>query len=77
MLLAAAASSVGLDAARARAILAGDEYAAEVRAQEQFYLNAGIHSVPAVIFNDQHLISGGQPVDVFEQAIRQLAAAQA
>ncbi len=72
--LAAAAASAGLDEARARAILAGDEYAAEVRAQEQFYLNAGIHSVPAIIFNDQHLISGGQPVEVFEQAIRQLAA---
>ena len=71
--LAAAAASAGLDETRARAILAGDEYAAEVRAQEQFYLNAGIHSVPAIIFNDQHLISGGQPVDVFEQAIRQLA----
>lgn len=71
------AEGVGLDAGRAEAILASEEYAAEVRAQAQFYLQAGIHSVPAVIINDRHLISGGQPVEVFEQALRQIAAGQA
>lgn len=73
--LAQAAGAVGLDAARAREILASDAYAAEVREREQFYQQHGIHSVPAVIINDRHLISGGQPVEVFEQALRQLAAA--
>ncbi len=29
----------------------------------------GIHSVPATIINGQHLISGGQPPEVFEQAL--------
>ena len=72
--LAQAASAAGLDAARAREILASDAYAAEVREREQFYQQHGIHSVPAVIINDRHLISGGQPVEVFEQALRQLAA---
>jgi len=38
-----------------------------VREREQFYLSHGIHSVPAVIINDRHLISGGQPAAVFEQ----------
>ena len=47
--------------------------AAEVRELEQFYQRAGIHSVPAVIINDRHLISGGQPAAVFEQALRQIA----
>lgn len=75
--LVAAAERAGLDTERARAILASDEYSDEVRAQEQYYQSAGIHSVPAIIFNDRHLVSGGQPVDVFEQAIRQIAAAQA
>jgi predicted DsbA family dithiol-disulfide isomerase len=41
---------------------------------ENFYHQAGIHSVPAVIINDKHLISGGQPAAVFEQALRQIAA---
>lgn len=69
------AESVGLDGARAQAILASDTYAADVRQQEQFYQQQGIHSVPAVVINDRHLISGGQPPEVFEQALRQLAAA--
>lgn len=69
------AGEVGLDVARAQAILDSDTFAAEVREQEQFYQGLGIHSVPAVIINDRHLISGGQPPEVFEQALRQIAAA--
>ena len=73
--LAQLAERVGLDVSRAREILASDEFAADVRQREQFYLHQGIHSVPAVIINDRHLISGGQPPEVFEQALRQIAAA--
>ena len=69
------AGEVGLDIARAQEILSTDTYAAEVRAQEQLYQSLGISSVPAVIINDRHLISGGQPPEVFEQALRQIAAA--
>ena len=64
----------GLDAARAREILSGDEFAREVREQQEFYTSHGIHAVPAVIVNDRHLIQGGQPPEVFEQALRQIAA---
>jgi predicted DsbA family dithiol-disulfide isomerase len=71
--LARLAGDAGLSADRAREILLSDTYAAEVRAQEQFYLANGIHSVPAVIVNDRHLISGGQPVEVFENALSQIA----
>ena len=72
-LLARLAGEAGLDVERARAILAGDAFAAEVRAQERFYQQQGIHSVPAVIVNQRHLIQGGQPPEVFEQALRQIA----
>jgi len=72
--LVQAAADAGLDAARARAILGSDEYANEVREREQFYQEHGIHAVPAVIINDRHLIQGGQPPEVFEQALRQIAA---
>lgn len=71
-----AASACGLDATVARAVLGGDNFAAEVREVEAFYQRQGIHAVPAVIINDRHLISGGQPVEVFEQALRQIAAAE-
>ena len=73
-MLLADVKEVGLDQTRARAILDSDEFAADVREREQMYLQAGIHSVPAVIINDKHLISGGQPAAVFEQALRQIAA---
>ncbi|QTD46278.1 DsbA family oxidoreductase [Ottowia testudinis] len=72
--LLAAVAQAGLDVARARQILAGGEFAAEVRQAEAFWRQAGISSVPAVIINGRHLISGGQPPEVFEQALRQLAA---
>lgn len=68
------AGEVGLDAARAQEILSSGEYAGEVRRQERFYLDQGISAVPAVIVNDRHLIQGGQPAEVFVQALRQIAA---
>lgn len=70
-----AAESAGLDVVRAREVLTTDAFAEEVREREDFYQQHGIHSVPAVIINGRHLIQGGQPVDVFEQALRQLATA--
>ncbi|MBF7730044.1 DsbA family oxidoreductase [Pseudomonas sp. N040] len=67
------AQEVGLDPARAAEVLAGNEFAAEVRQAEAFYQDNGIHAVPAVIINDQQLIQGAQPVAVFEQALRKIA----
>jgi predicted DsbA family dithiol-disulfide isomerase len=69
-----AASKAGLDSARAKEVLSANEYAKEVRAQEQHYLSHGIHAVPSVIVNNRHLIQGGQPAEVFERALRQIAA---
>jgi predicted DsbA family dithiol-disulfide isomerase len=70
------AASAGLPTDKARDILAGDAWADEVRRDEQYFLQAGIHAVPAIILDRKHLISGGQPPEVFEQALRQLAAAK-
>jgi predicted DsbA family dithiol-disulfide isomerase len=66
--------ALGLDVASATEVVNSDRYALEVRAAEQFWQRAGISSVPAVVINDRHLISGGQPPEVFEQALRQIAA---
>ena len=68
------ATAVGLDAEAARAVIESDRYTDEVRAAEQFWQRAGIHSVPSIVINQQHLIQGGQPPEVFEQALRQIAA---
>ena len=69
------AAEAGLDIEAARTVLDSDTYAYEVRQIETLYQQHGIQSVPAIIINDKHLISGGQPVEVFEQALRQIAAA--
>jgi predicted DsbA family dithiol-disulfide isomerase len=66
--------SIGLDVAEATQLLESDKYTADVRKQQQFYQSAGVSSVPAVIVNDKHLISGGQPTEVFEKALKQIVA---
>ena len=68
------ATSAGLDPNRAREILESGLYAQEVREREQFYGRQGIQAVPSVIVNDRYLIQGGQPVEVFEQTLRKIAA---
>jgi len=73
--LATVAAEAGLNEARAREILQGDEFAEVVRANEQHWQRLGINSVPSVIVNNRHLIQGGQPPEVFEQALREIAAA--
>ena len=67
------AQEVGLDCPAAQRILESDIYTREVREAEQFWIRNGINSVPAVIIDEQHLISGGQPPEVFEQALRKIA----
>ena len=75
--LLAVVNEVGLDVLAAREVLESGAYADKVRAVERLYQQSGIHSVPAVIVNDQYLISGGQPIEVFEQSLRQIAAKMA
>jgi predicted DsbA family dithiol-disulfide isomerase len=72
--LEALAVAAGLDGAQAREVIRSGAYATEVRAAEQHWQDAGIHSVPAIVIDERHLISGGQPPEVFEQALRQIAA---
>ncbi|MFT0545867.1 DsbA family oxidoreductase [Allopusillimonas ginsengisoli] len=67
------ASQAGLDAQQAQEVLASGAYADEVREQEQQQHKQGINSVPAIIINDRHLIQGGQTVEVFEQALREIS----
>ncbi len=69
-----AVEKAGLDGKRAAEILSGDDYAALVRERQQLYLSQGIHSVPSLILNDRYLVQGGQPVEAFERALRQVAA---
>lgn len=72
--LVRAAQAAGLDAARARALLAGEDYALAVRESEREWQQAGISAVPAVVVNRRYLISGGQPAAMYEEALERIAA---
>jgi len=65
---------IGLDVQRARTVLQSTAFAQDVRARQAFYQRQGMRSVPAIIVNECHVIQGGQPVQVFEQALRHVAA---
>lgn len=67
-----AARSVGLDETQARALLNGTDRADAVREEIAQYQAQGISSVPSIIFNGRYLISGGQPVETFVEAIRNI-----
>ncbi len=72
--LADIAEDVGLDREQALAVLADRRYAEVVRTAEQQMQQQDIQSVPAVIFNQRHLVSGAQGVENFKSILNQLAA---
>jgi len=71
--LARCAAEAGLEPQQAREVVESGRYAEDVREQESYYQRLGIRAVPSVIVDDRHLIQGGQPPEVFEQALRQIA----
>jgi predicted DsbA family dithiol-disulfide isomerase len=74
--LVEAATSVGLDPARARSVVEGNEFTDEVRAREREWLQRGVSGVPFVVINGRYAIEGAQPPEAFEQALRQIAASR-
>ena len=74
--LADIAAEVGLNSEEALAVLEDQRFAKEVRAEERHWQQQGIQSVPAMIFNERHLVSGAQGVDNYVNILQQLAAMQ-
>ncbi|WP_415956445.1 DsbA family oxidoreductase [Streptomyces sp. 021-4] len=70
--LFALAVEAGLDADEARGVLADPEaYADEVRADEREASELGADAVPFFVLDRRYGISGGQPSEVFVQALEQ------
>ena len=67
------AREAGLDPQAAREVVLSGRYAAEVRAAEAHWQRLGIRAVPSVVIDGRHLVQGGQPPEVFEQALRRIA----
>ncbi|HXT34553.1 MAG TPA: DsbA family oxidoreductase [Chloroflexota bacterium] len=71
------AVEVGIDAEEARTALAGDAYAAEVRADEERAGAFGIRGVPFMVVDEAYGVSGAQPASVFLDALEKGWAARA
>lgn len=69
--LVAAGAAGGLPEARVRALLAGDEGLAEVRAQIAQAQQLGIRAVPSFVIDGRVLVQGAQPPEAFLQAFVQ------
>ena len=67
-------NELGLDVEKAKDVLDSAEVKEAVRKEQKQYQSMGISAVPAFIINNQFLISGGQPVDVFKQALTEISA---
>jgi len=67
-----AADQAGLDREQAADVIDSGSYADEVRNDERFWQAQGINAVPAVVVDRKYLISGGQPPEAFEQALREI-----
>jgi predicted DsbA family dithiol-disulfide isomerase len=72
--LVAIAASAGLDADAAHEVLASGAYADDVRRDEAHWRDQGINAVPSIIIDGKYMITGGQPVEAFERALRRIAA---
>ncbi|WP_372942960.1 DsbA family oxidoreductase [Shewanella sp.] len=72
--LVEAATGVGLDADEARAILTDKRYEKAVKEEEQLWINRGIQAVPAIVFNQQYLVSGAQEPATIAELIAKLTA---
>lgn len=75
--LLAAAIAAGLDSYEAMRVLTTGAFTDEVRREQAVWRNRGIQAVPSIIFNQRWMIQGGQPSEVFEQAIREIIAGTA
>lgn len=71
--LADIAAEIGLNREESLAVLEDQRFASAVREVEQHWQRQGIQSVPAIIFNEQHLVSGAQGVDNYVNILEQLA----
>lgn len=70
--LASYAERAGLSSSAAREMLESNQYTDAVRQDEARWQQAGIHSVPAFIINNQYLISGAQEPETLIQGLRNI-----
>lgn len=68
------AVEAGLDRQAASKVLASGQFNDEVSREENLWRTRGISSVPTIVIDGRYRISGGQTAEMFEQALRKIAA---
>ncbi len=67
-----AVKSVGLDAAEADELLVTERYVDIVRQHEKLWIGRGVQGVPAMVFNQQLLVTGAQGIDNYLSVLNDL-----
>jgi len=70
------AESLGLDKDEAQRVLVENQFETEVREEQQLWASRGITGVPAMVFENQYLVTGAQGTDNYKQILGKLAAEQ-
>lgn len=70
--LADAAAGIGLNRANALAMLQSGDRADSVRQKEQFWISQGIQGVPAMVFDQRHLVTGAQGEESYARILLHL-----
>ena len=63
---------VGLNAEEALSKLDDDNSRYEVKSEEAYWKNAGVSSVPTIVFNKKSKVTGAQPVDLFKKVLTEI-----
>lgn len=63
-------TELGLPAEKVERFLAGDQFAAEVRQEEEEAHALGVSGVPLFLFDRKYVVSGAQPVEIFLKTLR-------
>jgi predicted DsbA family dithiol-disulfide isomerase len=63
---------VGLNAEEALLKLDDDNSRYEVKSEEAYWQNAGVSSVPTIVFNRKSKVTGAQPVDLFKKVLSEV-----
>lgn len=73
LLLTELAAAVGMDRERTRSYLESGEGLAETREEIGEAQQLGVRAVPTFVFEEQYLVEGGQPSEVFSNVLREVA----
>ena len=71
--LADVAAEIGLDRDTALEVLTDQRFANDVRTAQAFWTQQGVSGVPAIVFDQKHLVTGAQGIENYTQILNQLS----